>query len=106
MLSVPLGEAELADYLNEGLSVAALNRPDASVLSGTVQQIEAVRKQLERQKQHKDHWIEGRMHELLGEDNFEWLNWGNIVGPPRGGAPGVGPGQGDRRPPPLDHPDR
>ena len=46
MLSVALGEAELAAYAGEGLAVAALNAPRASVLSGSFAAIDAVEARL------------------------------------------------------------
>ena len=46
MLSVPLGEAELAPYLQQDLSIAALNGPRSSVLSGSLAAIDAAEAQL------------------------------------------------------------
>ena len=40
MTSVPLNEAALTPYLRPGISVAALNSPRASVLSGSLEAIE------------------------------------------------------------------
>jgi amino acid adenylation domain-containing protein len=48
MISVPLGESDLAPYLLDGISVAALNSPRASVLAGTFEAIAAVEQLLER----------------------------------------------------------
>ena len=46
MLSVALGERELAPYLGDAVSLAALNAPRASVLAGTFQAIEAIEQRL------------------------------------------------------------
>ncbi|MCB9066930.1 MAG: amino acid adenylation domain-containing protein [Calditrichae bacterium] len=46
MLSVPLSEAELRPFLNDDLSIAAINRPDSCVASGTVAAIEQLQQTL------------------------------------------------------------
>jgi acyl transferase domain-containing protein/acyl carrier protein len=51
MLAVPLGEAEVAPFLqNDALSLAAVNGPASCVLSGTVAAIEAVEHEMQEQQ--------------------------------------------------------
>jgi acyl transferase domain-containing protein len=47
MIAVPLSEAQLAPYLNENISIAAINGPEICVLSGSFKAIESVEKELE-----------------------------------------------------------
>ena len=47
MLAVPLTEAEVADFLNDGLSLAAVNGPRLCVLSGAIDAIERAARALE-----------------------------------------------------------
>jgi amino acid adenylation domain-containing protein len=48
MVSVPLAEADLRPLLHDGLSIAAINRGDACVASGTVSAIDALVARLDR----------------------------------------------------------
>ncbi|MDX2021248.1 MAG: amino acid adenylation domain-containing protein [Deltaproteobacteria bacterium] len=47
MLSVPLGEAEARKHLGDGIDIAAVNRPNQCVASGSVEAIDAAKKQLD-----------------------------------------------------------
>ncbi|MGD0097335.1 MAG: amino acid adenylation domain-containing protein [Terracidiphilus sp.] len=49
MLSVRLGEGRIKELLDERLSIAALNSPSLSVVSGPIDAIEELEKQLERE---------------------------------------------------------
>ncbi|HET6936329.1 MAG TPA: SDR family NAD(P)-dependent oxidoreductase, partial [Candidatus Angelobacter sp.] len=49
MLAVRLSESELADFLNPEISIAAINSPGNSVVSGTLQAIAELEKKFERQ---------------------------------------------------------
>jgi amino acid adenylation domain-containing protein len=46
MLAVPLGEAEIAPMLDDGLSVASVNAPSRSVVSGPIASIERLQRRL------------------------------------------------------------
>lgn len=49
MLAIPLSEAEAAAYLDDGLSLAASNSPTLSVVSGPVEAIDRLEKELSEQ---------------------------------------------------------
>jgi amino acid adenylation domain-containing protein len=49
MLSVRLDEVRISPFLNAGLSIAALNSPSLSVVSGPIEAIEELEKRLERE---------------------------------------------------------
>ncbi|KOR82050.1 type I polyketide synthase [Paenibacillus solani] len=51
MLSVPLPEQELIPFLNEGLSLAAVNGPAMCVLSGSLEKIELLEEELNQKGQ-------------------------------------------------------
>ncbi len=46
MLAIPLGEAALRPYLRPGLDVASLNTPSASVVSGSLEDVAALEREL------------------------------------------------------------
>jgi amino acid adenylation domain-containing protein len=50
MLAVPLGEREIAPLLGGGLSLAAVNAPDACVIAGPSAEVEALERQLLRRE--------------------------------------------------------
>ncbi|MCK5679976.1 amino acid adenylation domain-containing protein, partial [bacterium] len=52
MLAVPLAETEALRYLETGLSLATVNTPEQSVISGTEKKIDELRKLLELQNIH------------------------------------------------------
>ena len=49
MLSVPVDEKEIQSFLNENLSLAAVNAPSLCVISGTFEAIEQLEKKLSEQ---------------------------------------------------------
>lgn len=73
MLSVPLSEREVQPYLNEHLSLAAVNGPALCVLSGTHEAIDALEAQLTAQqvvctRLHTSHAFHSQMMEPILPD--------------------------------------
>ena len=46
MLAVPLPEQDVVEYLGESLSIAAINRPDATIVSGDDESVDALERRL------------------------------------------------------------
>jgi amino acid adenylation domain-containing protein len=70
MLSVAAGEAVVSGYVRDGISVAALNSPRASVLSGTLAAIDAVALELKQagiatRRLHTSHAFHSEMMEPM-----------------------------------------
>ncbi|MDB6121032.1 MAG: 6-deoxyerythronolide-B synthase, partial [Pedosphaera sp.] len=70
MIAVPLPEAELTPYLNEKISLAAINGPGLCVLSGSFEAMASVEKQLEEKdiaihRLHTSHAFHSAMMEPM-----------------------------------------
>ncbi|WP_160164589.1 type I polyketide synthase [Pedosphaera parvula] len=70
MIAVPLSEARLLPYLNERISLAAINGPELCVLSGPFEAIKSVEKQLEEKdiavhRLHTSHAFHSAMMEPM-----------------------------------------
>ncbi len=78
MLGVPLREDELAGFLADGLSLAAVNGPSLAVLSGPIHAIERTEAELARRsvpslRLHTSHAFHSSMMDPIVESFVEWV---------------------------------
>ncbi|MEW6234624.1 MAG: SDR family NAD(P)-dependent oxidoreductase [Candidatus Omnitrophota bacterium] len=79
MLAVPLSEIELQPYLNDDLSIAAINAPTHCVVSGTIESIQTLEESLRHQhiearRLQNSHAFHSKMMDPIADSFYRFLN--------------------------------